>query len=145
MENSWNNQCRFIVEIMSTFSRNIPVCFRLKWLIIPLLTTKQAFPRLIRGNIRCIHARPHFRKDQFPLDRFAISVPARSLLLCDIVYQDGNISGPKGPLDTRANGGTSEGQNHYLQRKCVFGALPLASTQLLQQKSFDHGTSGGCK
>ena len=30
-------------------------------------------------------------------DRFAISVPARSLLLFNLAYQDGNISGLKGP------------------------------------------------
>ena len=34
-------------------------------------------------------------------DRFAISVPARSLLLFDLAQQDGNISGPKGPRGTR--------------------------------------------
>ena len=117
MENSWNNQRGFIVEHMSNFSRVIPVCFRFKWLIIPLLTTKQAFPHLTRGITRCMHARPHFRKDQLPFDRFAISVPARSLLLLALAYPDGNISGPKGPLDTRTNWGISEGQKHYLHGK----------------------------
>ena len=38
-------------------------------------------------------------------DRFAISVPARSLLLFDLAEQDlGSISGPKGPQGTRGNG-----------------------------------------
>ena len=41
-------------------------------------------------------------------DRFAISVPARSLLLFDLAQQDGNISGPKGPRGTRGNGDISE-------------------------------------
>ena len=41
-------------------------------------------------------------------DRFAISVPARSLLLVDLAEQDGNISGPKGPLGTRENIDISE-------------------------------------
>ena len=37
-------------------------------------------------------------------DRFAISVPGRSLLLFDLALQDGDISGPKGPRGTRGNG-----------------------------------------
>ena len=41
-------------------------------------------------------------------DRFAIFVPARSLLLFDLAQQDGNISGPKGPQGTRGNGDISE-------------------------------------
>ena len=41
-------------------------------------------------------------------DRFAISFPARSLLLFDLAKQDGNISGPKGPQGTRGNGDISE-------------------------------------
>ena len=41
-------------------------------------------------------------------DRFAISVPARSLLLFDLASQDGNIGGPKGPRGTRGNGDISE-------------------------------------
>ena len=41
-------------------------------------------------------------------DRFAIAVPARSLLLYDLALQDGNISDPKGPRGTRGNGDTSE-------------------------------------
>ena len=41
-------------------------------------------------------------------DRFAIFVPDRSLLLFDLAYQDGNISGPKGQLGTRGNGDISE-------------------------------------
>ena len=41
-------------------------------------------------------------------DRFAISVPARSLLLFDLAQQDGNISGPKGPRGTRRIGDISE-------------------------------------
>ena len=41
-------------------------------------------------------------------DRFAISVPARSLLLFDLAYQDGNISGPKGPRGTRGNEDVTE-------------------------------------
>ena len=75
-------------------------------------------------------------------DRFAIFVPARSLLLFDLAYQDGNVSGPKGWRGTRVNGGISRSQKHcYLRRKCNFDDLPLASTQLLRQKSFDNGTS----
>ena len=75
-------------------------------------------------------------------DRFAIFVPARSLLLFDLAYQDGNVSGPKGWRGTRVNGGISRSQKHcYLRRKCIFDDLPLASTQLLRQKSFDNGTS----
>ena len=41
-------------------------------------------------------------------DRFAISVPATSLLLFDLAQQDGIISGPKGPRGTRGNGAISE-------------------------------------
>ena len=41
-------------------------------------------------------------------DRFAIFVPARSLLLFDLAQQDGNISGPKGPRGTTGNGHISE-------------------------------------
>ena len=41
-------------------------------------------------------------------DRFAISVPARSLLLFDLAQQDRNKSGPKGPRGTRGNGDISE-------------------------------------
>ena len=41
-------------------------------------------------------------------DRFAISVPAWSLLLFELVLQDGNISGPRGPQGTRGNGDISE-------------------------------------
>ena len=37
-------------------------------------------------------------------DRFAISVPARSLLLFDLAQKDGKIRGPKGPRGTRGNG-----------------------------------------
>ena len=41
-------------------------------------------------------------------NRFAISVPARSLLLVDVAQQEGNISGPKAPRGTRWNGEKSE-------------------------------------
>ena len=41
-------------------------------------------------------------------DGFAISVPARSLLLFDLAQQDENISDPKGPRGTRGNGEISE-------------------------------------
>ena len=43
-------------------------------------------------------------------DRFVISVPVRSLLLFDLALQDRNVSGPKGPLGTRRNGGISADQ-----------------------------------
>ena len=36
------------------------------------------------GHIRCMHARPHRRKTSSNYDRFAIVVPARSLLLFDL-------------------------------------------------------------
>ena len=41
-------------------------------------------------------------------DRFAIAVPARSLLLFDLAQQNGNLGGPKGPRCTRGNGDISE-------------------------------------
>ena len=41
-------------------------------------------------------------------DRFAISVPTRYLLLFDLLYQDGKISGSKGPWGTRSIGVISD-------------------------------------
>ena len=41
-------------------------------------------------------------------DRFAISVPARLLILFDLAQQDGNISDPKRPRGTRGNGDITE-------------------------------------
>ena len=49
-----------------------------------------------------------FAKTSTHYDCFAISVPARSLLLFDLAYQDGIISGPKGPRVTNGNGDISE-------------------------------------
>ena len=48
---------------------------------------------------------------------------------------------PKTPRGTRGIGGIFEGQKHcYLRCKCIFGDLPLVSTQILRQMSFDNET-----
>ena len=56
-------------------------------------------------------------------DRFAISVPARSLLLFDLAWQDGNMSRPKGPRGTRGNGDISEA--HFML--CIIPTLVVLS------------------
>ena len=57
----------------------------------------------------CMHARPHLRKDYARHHRrLAITVPARSSLLFDLAYHDGNIIGSKGPRGTTGNGDISE-------------------------------------
>ena len=56
-------------------------------------------------------------------DRFAISVPARSLFLFDLVQQKGNISGSKGPRDTRGNGDIFEA----LFMLCIIPTLMILS------------------
>ena len=69
-------------------------------------------------------------KISFHYDRFAISVPARSLLLFDLAQQDENKSGPKGQRDTRGTGEISEATFYTLKNfryysvRCYF-VLPL--------------------
>ena len=47
-------------------------------------------------------------KSRSHYDRFVISVPAGSLLMFELAFEDGNISGPKGSRGTRGIGDISE-------------------------------------
>ena len=68
-------------------------------------------------------------------DRFAISFPAKSLLLFDLAQQDGNISGPKGPQGTRGNGAYPTAKNLVIRQNARYSANCACKIRQIQRDS----------